>query len=637
MCGIVGIVSWADGCRPDRRAVERAADILKHRGPDDGGIFSDEHACLGFRRLSIIDLETGAQPMCTEDETAWVTYNGEIYNFRTLTGQLKARGHAFKSRCDTEVILHQYEEMGDDCVRTFNGMFAFALWDTVRRRLLLARDRLGIKPLYYARTATGIAFASELKALLGLPGIERRLNHDALQHYLAYRYVPGPHTIFEGIQKLAPGHFLVAEDGVVGQPREYWDVSFAPETHAGRSDDDLVGEFDARLRQAVESHLVSDVPLGVLLSGGLDSTAMVAYMRELGVGDLKTFSVAFDTGGQYDERAYAREAATAFQTDHHEVVISAKDFQELLTDFVWHSDEPLADLASVPLFAVARLAREQVTVVLSGEGSDELFGGYPGIEDIIHRAKQTQALQQCLPSFLRRFCAGAATALLPSGGLQRQCKALNAPIEEFSRAMRLSMTNVFTARERAQLMGIGGSPSASSAELLLDGMYSRQTIHEPLNQILYMYMKLWLPDDLLSKADRMTMANSLELRVPFLDNDLVDFTAALPVDLKLRQEARTGRWNRKFILRQALQGRIPNSILNREKQGFPVPAYEWLATDLRDFSHDILLSHAAPPTDLFDRIYVERLLQRGVAGDERSRRQIWALLVFFLWYRKYVP
>ena len=635
MCGIVGIVNLEAGCSPDRSAIERAADVLRHRGPDDGGIYTDGQACLGFRRLSIIDLETGTQPMCNEDGTIWVTYNGEIYNFPELAAALKSKGHAFKSRCDTEVILHQYEEQGDACVSAFNGMFAFALWDTRRRRLLLARDRLGIKPLYYALTAEGIVFASELKALLCLPGVDRGLSQESLCNYLTFRYVPGPETIFEGIRKLPPGHLISMEDGVLSEPQEYWDIAFSPETHAGRPEDELVEEFSDLLGRAVTSHLVSDVPLGVLLSGGLDSTAMVACMREQGVEDLRTFSVAFETGGQYDERAYAREAATAFGTDHHEVVLSARDFQDLLADFIWHSDEPLADLASVPLFAVARLAREHVTVVLSGEGSDELFGGYPGIEAILRRGRMMKHLHR-IPSGLRRLAARALEGLVPSHGAAKWGQALGGSIEDFSRALKLNMTNVFSTSEKLGLVDGIPNETCRAADALLDETYGRRTIPDPLNQILYMYIKLWLPDDLLAKADRMTMANSLELRVPFLDNDLVQFTAELPVSLKVRPGGLLGNWDRKHILRRALHNRVPESILRREKLGFPVPAYEWLATDLRDFAWDHLLERSNPALEWFRRSAVEELLRSSVAGNEKCRRQVWVLLVLALWHERYL-
>ncbi len=631
MCGIIGIVNFKTGRAPDQNAVVQAAESLSHRGPDDDGVYTNGPACLAFRRLSIIDLKSGAQPMCNEDGTLWVVYNGEIYNFAELRTRLQKQGHTFKTRSDTEVILHEYEQKGDACLSSFNGMFAFALWDSRKKRLLLGRDRLGIKPLYYTLTPDGIAFASELKALLQLPGVERHLNEQALCNYLTFRYVPGAQTMFSGIHKLPPGHFLIVENGAVSDLQEYWDLTFAPNTHVGRRDEDLVEEFDILLARAVKSHLVSDVPLGVLLSGGLDSTAMAAYMQGLGVTDLKTFSVAFDTGGVYDERPFAREAAQAYNTDHHEIVLSSKDFQDLLPQVVRSADEPLADLATVPLFAVSRLAREHVKVVLSGEGSDELFGGYPGIENILQQGQLLAKLHH-IPAPLRQIAGWLLRTVSNSEKIQKATRAFSGPIENFAQAIGVSMTRVFTSTEKTNLLNGLSEESIGAAEMLLANTYAQQRITDPLNQILYMYSKLWLPDDLLAKADRMTMANSLELRVPFLDNDLVRFTSSLPTRLKIRKDPLTGQWNRKYILRSALKGRIPESILTREKQGFPVPAYEWLATDLREFAGDRLTSRSSPLSDFFKPETVEQLFHRSTEGDHRAQRQAWVLLIFLLWH-----
>ena len=632
MCGIVGILNFSPG--QNREAVTHAANSIRHRGPDDFGVYEDSHICMAFRRLSIIDLEHGAQPMCNETGDIWVVYNGEIYNFATLKQALRQKGHTFKTRCDTEVILHQYEEQGDTCVKTFNGMFAFALWDKTKRRLLLARDRMGIKPLYYAQTNNGLAFASELKALLHLPGVHRTINPDALSAYLSFRYVPGPLTIFENIYKLSPGHFFTVENGIVNQPAPYWDMHFQPEQNAQIDEREYIHQFDMHLQKAVESHLVSDVPLGVLLSGGLDSTAMAVYMRDLGVTDLKTFSVAFDTGGEFDERPFARQAASAFQTDHKEITISSTDFVTMLDDFVWFADEPLADLASVPLFAVSKLAREHVTVVLSGEGSDELFGGYPGIERLVQRGEWLKHMQN-IPVSVRRLGMGLASTFTSSSSAKNWLRAFAGPVHQMAQTLQLSMTGVFHAAEKQRLMPEVGHVNYHIHEQLLMALYNTQTIGEPLNQALYMYMKNWLPDDLLTKADRMTMAHSLELRVPFLDNDVVAFTATLPTHMKLHRNGKT--WIHKYVLRKALEGRIPQTILTRPKQGFPVPAYHWLTTDLQTFARNTLLDRDNPANRFFAPTIVESLLTRSAQGDHQAQRQVWVLIIFVLWHRRYLP
>lgn len=631
MCGIVGQLNF--NRPPNCEAVEQASKRIHHRGPDDAGMYHDEHICLAFRRLSIIDVQNGAQPMCNEDKSIWVVYNGEIYNFENLRKQLKSSGHTFKTRCDTEVILHQYEEKGDACAKTFDGMFAFALWDKNKRRLFLARDRVGIKPLYYTQTKDSFAFASELKALLALPGVAPTIDHAALSNYLTYRYVPGPRTIFENIHKLQPGHTLTVENGTVGNPKPYWDMSFHPEQqHA--SDDELIHQFDTHLRNAVESHLISDVPLGVLLSGGLDSTAMVAYMRDLGINDLKTFSVAFDTGGIYDERPFAREAAEAFQTDHHEVVIGAKDFEQTLDAFVWHADEPLADLASIPLFAVSQLARKHVTVVLSGEGSDELLGGYPGIERIIQRGEWLKHLQ-IIPQTFRGLGAKMLSPIT-SSEKQKWLQAFAGPMHTFAQTLQLSMTGVFSSQEKQGLLNDFAPKDIHADQAILNDIYKKQNIDAPLNQTLYMYIKGWLPDNLLAKADRMTMANALELRVPFLDNNVVEFTASLPNHLKVYHDKNKGSWTQKYILRKALEARIPQSILHRPKQGFPVPAYGWLANELKDFAYDTLTDQKNPALDFFSSSNVTQYLTQSQNGDRAAQRKIWVLLMFALWYKRYL-
>lgn len=622
MCGIVGILDRRSA--PNAALARRAADALQHRGPDDAGFYSDDQICLAFRRLSVIDLETGHQPMANEDASIWTIFNGEIYNYRELREQLTAKGHRFKSSSDTEVLVHLYEEYGDGCLEKLDGMFGLAIWDTRTRRLLLGRDRLGIKPLYYVETSSGLAFASELKALLQLPGVDRNVDPRALSHYLSFRHPHPTISILGGIQKLPAAHAMICDE-TRPEPvlRPYWDLAFNIDTNI--SEEQAIDEFDRRLTSAVESHLVSDVPVGVLLSGGLDSTAMVACASELGVEQLKTFSVAFDTGGRYDERGYARQAADRFQTDHHEVVLSPEQFIGTLFDTVWHADEPLADLASVPLYAVARLAREHVTVVLSGEGSDELFGGYPGIENHIGR---TGILG--IPTALRAVATWPLRTMAPSS---RAAAALGGRIEDFSRNAGIRMTNVFSDTE-IEALAPELRTIASDSDEHLERVYGDVQSPDILNQILYMYARTWLPEDLLNKADRMTMAHGLELRVPFLDNQLIDFVSSLPPRYKLKR-IRKGEWSHKHVLRKAMEGRIPNAILERPKQGFPVPAYRWLESELSGFARDRITSRGLADLGLQPKP-MDNVLRAAIAGDGQAQRQAWVLIVLSIWCEQYL-
>lgn len=623
MCGIAGIFD-PTGSGIDQEALIRSGETLRHRGPDDDGIHTDGYIGLVFRRLSIIDLESGAQPMSNEDGTIWLVCNGEIYNFQTLRKELEDKGHRFRSESDSEVILHLYEELGEEFVKRLDGMFGFALWDSKRHVLVLGRDRLGIKPMYYSvRPDGGLLFASELKAILEMPGVERSIDPDALSHYLTFRYVPGEHCIIQGIRKLPAGHTLTIQEGKPPLLSAYWDLAFT--SASDRSDREWVDAFDQRLRTAVTDHMVSDVPVGVLLSGGLDSSAIVAYTRDIGVSNLKSFSVAFDVGGEFDERPFARQAAHAFNTDHHEVVISAQDFARDVMDVVWHADEPLADLASVPLFAVSRLAREHVTVVLSGEGSDELFGGYPGVEQILKRADFMK-----WPRPIRQLASLPIRAL---PGKSRWARALSGRTDAFARNLGLSMTSVFSRDEKRYVWD--GPSTAAVAETFTDKAYHGAQTDDPLNQILYMYAKNWLPDDLLAKADRMTMAHSLELRVPFLDNHLVDFVSGMPQHMKVRREPSTDGWQRKYVLRKALEGRVPQDIIDRPKQGFPVPAYGWLAADLKDFGAEWMKSSHLVQMG-FQTAALDSLAASAQSGNARAQKQAWSLIILAIWSDRFL-
>ena len=621
MCGIVGIVAASPPGSARERALRMNARIV-HRGPDDEGIWSDRGDALAMRRLSIIDLAGGHQPMIAPSGAVLI-FNGEIYNFTALRDELSSRWE-FRTRSDTEVVLALYELEGIGALDRLEGMFAFAVLDRGRHRLHLVRDRLGKKPLYYTDTRGPLLFASELKALLA--GLDTRppLDHQALHDYLTLRYVPSPATPWQGIAKLAPGHRLEV-DLVDGSRRlhEWWrlDVVSTDDEPA-----DARAEFATHFLAAVEKRLLAaDVPVGVLLSGGLDSSAVGAAAVELGHRDFHTFSVAFAEGGEFSELAYARAAAEHIGSQHHEIVIDRNDFIDSLSEFVYQTDEPLADLATVPLNAVARLAREHVKVVLSGEGSDEVLGGY----DLDRVAAQLHRLRA-----LRRIplpLIGVAARVLPRGRGDALRHAAAAGWSGILRAERAHMTHVFDEREKGALWHDAGD--FRSTDDLIESWYADAPSPHPLDQLLQVYCRSWLPDDLLMKADKATMAASLELRTPFLDHTLVEWAAALPLRWKVGS-AEDG-WRSKRILREFAEPRLPRAIVDRPKQGFPVPAYGWLADGLGEWAERRLLGARAPLGDLLRQDAMRDPLRRAQAGDAAAAHQVWSLLVLDYWLERW--
>jgi len=635
MCGIAGILRFDRAARVEPGPLRAMADALAHRGPDDEGQFIDGNVGLAHRRLSIIDLEGGQQPLFNEDRSVVVVFNGEIYNYADLTADLAAHGHVFATRSDTETIVHSYDERGERCVEDFRGMFAFALWDRRRRRLLLARDRLGIKPLYYFMGPGLLAFASEIKALLEHPEVPREVDPESLDLYLSLRYVPGPRTLFRGIRKLPPGHTLVWDERGL-RVREYWDLAghVGPEN---RPDDPGDGReprrrFAELLEESVRLRLNSEVPLGVFLSGGLDSTTVLAMMRKISPGGrLRTFSVGYESSSGEEEQAnefdYARLAAESFGAEHNELKLRDTDFRDFLPDLVWHLDEPVADPACVPLYFISRLAREEITVVLSGEGADEILAGYG-----IYRRMLALERMHRLGGRLVGFAASAAAAA-------------GAPGERLRHALRLAalplavryrgVSRGFLPEAKARLLGRGDAESNGGAagDELLDEVFGRHFAAvagaPALDQMLYADLKTWLPDDLLVKADKMTMANSQELRVPFLDHRLVELAASLPPQCKLR------RGTGKALLRDAVAGLVPPAIVERTKRGFPVPTAALLRR-LGDFSRELLLGRDAACRSWFDPAAVERLLAEHESGAARRDQEIWSLLVFELWHGVFV-
>jgi len=619
MCGICGVLGPIDAS-----VLRSMTRTMVHRGPDDEGFYLADGVGLGVRRLSIIDVAGGHQPITNEDGTLVVVFNGEIYNHRELRTRLETQGHRFATRSDTEVLVHLYEEYGDASVHLLQGMFAYALWDGKRRRLLVARDRLGIKPLYYLETNGSFLFASEVKALLEHADVSAEPDLQALDLYLAFRYVPGPHTLFRGIKKLPPGHLLVREDGRT-QVQRYWDPVLG-DFQSAINLDEAVEEFSGLLRDTVRRHLISDVPVGMLLSGGLDSSAVTAMTAAARTEPITTFTVGFDLPGSHNELAQARVVAKRLGTDHHELVLTP-DATELLPDLVRHLDEPIADPAALPTYLICRFARQMVPVVLTGEGGDELLGGYPRYEWFA-RAK---LLQRLLPAWVREG------VLLPLSRI--------APV---TRRYKTALDNILAERDDAtrHMHWVAGLDPALKSDLLspelreaislgapeavltpyLGGVATRAEI---VHRLMALDMQTWLVDDVLTKMDKMSMAASVEARVPLLDHRLVEFVASLPLAVKLRHGAKT-------LLKRAVAPLLPASTIRRRKHAFQVPLDQWVSGPLRDFTRDMLLDRRARQRGWFDGSRVEALLGRNGRRRCRDGQSVWTLLCLELWAREFL-
>jgi asparagine synthase (glutamine-hydrolysing) len=621
MCGIAGLLYFDTARRVDPARIVRMTDGIAHRGPDDSGYFVEGPIGLGHRRLSIIDLEGGKQPLGNEDDSVMIVFNGEVYNYADLTRDLQSRGHRFKTRSDTEAMVHAYEEYGDACVDHFQGMFGFAIWDRRQRRLLVARDRLGVKPIYYYVADDFVAFASEVKALLELFEIPREMDPQALELYMALRYVPGPGTMFKGIQKLQPGHRLIANAHGVHVER-YWDLKFHEER---RSDAEHQARFEELFEDSVRLRMIAEVPVGVFLSGGIDSSAVLAKMSKLTGGHrVKSFAVGYrgepaaETAD--NEFAYARLAAQALNAEHHEYHLTADQFRDFIPDLVYQLDEPLADPTTVPLYFLSRLAREHITVVLSGEGADEILGGY----GIYQRMRLIENLYRRSP----RMATALASRL-----------ALWAP-NEITRRYLGFLGQPLAARYRGVSKGVAGELAAQllphtpwpppALDALFARYYGAVGQASALDRMLYVDTKAWLPDDLLLKADKMTMANALELRVPFLDYRLVELAATLPEHLKV--QGGVG----KILLRRAMRGVLPAAILDRPKKGFPVPTRAWFKGPLAGFARERLLAAGSACRTHFEAKVIDRLLDQHVRGEGRWEQEIWTLLVFEHWHEKFM-
>jgi asparagine synthase (glutamine-hydrolysing) len=620
MCGITGKHYFQADRQVETRLIEAMTDSMSHRGPDDRGFYKRANVALGHRRLSILDLsDAGHQPMCNEDGSVWTVFNGEIYNYKPLRELLEHKGHVFRSNTDTEVIVHAYEEYSIDCVKHFDGMFAFGLWDERTQRLMLARDHFGIKPLYYFATPHFVSFASEIKALLHDPETPKEVDVQALSNFLSLHYVPGPRTMFKGIRKLLPAHVLVTESGRL-TVKKYWElVKKEPPQMNEREAADWVYE---ELKDSVAERLQSDVPVGTLLSGGLDSTAVLGLMTEIS-GPVRSFSVGYSSDGNdgFSEFSYSRLAAQRFRSDYHEVVVTPQMFLDFLPKAVWFQDEPIGEPASIPLYYVCKLAKEHgVTVLLSGEGSDELFAGYNR-----HIGEALSSYYSLLPDVVHRAAAGLFS-LVPRGTVLRKGHRSMA-LSNFSDRYR-SWHTVFAEDVKEQVLS-GAHDTIDSFHDSFSQYISPHSTLEDLDTLLWLDTKAWLPDDLLMKKDKMGMATSLEARVPFLDHKFAEQAFNLPAALKVK------RMSGKYILKKSMERLLPSEIIYRKKAGFPTPISRWIAHDLRAPLSDVLLDCGGREHGFFDRKVVKRLLQEHVSGSENHERLLFPLLNFELWYRAY--
>ena len=628
MCGICGQVCFEVDKKVDEVLIRKMSSVLNHRGPDDEGVYVRGHVGLAHKRLSIIDLTpAGQQPMSNEDGSIWIVFNGEIYNFLELRENLQAKGHTFSSNTDTETIIHLYEDKGIDCVQELRGMFAFAIWDENKRRLFLARDRAGKKPLVYAHTNEGLLFASEIKSLLRAPSVKRDIDYSALHHYLTYQYVPSPLTIFAGIKKLPPAHILIYQKGNITIKR-YWELSYQNKLQLPSLED--YGErFLEVFQEAVKIRLRSDVPLGAFLSGGIDSSLVVAVMSKLMNQPAKTFSIGFEEE-EYSELPYARMIAEKYETDHHEFIVKP-DAIEIMPKLVWHYNEPYADSSAIPTYYVSKMTREYVTVALNGDGGDESFAGYER-----YLADKLADYYRFVPRLFREKIIRKVINILPHSAnrrtffrrLKRFVKGISEIPERryvrwicfFDNEMK---DDLYTPSFKEQMKGI------DSVDLTVN-WYGKANGKSFIDKTLFVDVMSYLPEDLLVKVDIASMANSLEARSPFLDHKVMEFASSLPSNLKLRGI------ETKYLLKHTLSEFLPKDILRRKKMGFGVPLDIWFRNDLKEMAYDILLDKRCIERGYFESESIQKMLDEHVSEKYDHCYRIWALLFLELWHRMFI-
>lgn len=632
MCGINGIAfSSRSNKRINPQLLAAMRDVISHRGPDDAGLFVDKNVGLGHRRLSIVDVAHGHQPMFNRDESCVIIYNGEVYNHADYRAELEAEGYKFETHCDTETILHLYEEHGERCVEKLRGMFAFAVWDKRKKELFIARDRLGVKPLYYVHDAEGnLFFASEIKAILEAKAVTPELNYAALTDYLANHATSGEETLFTDIKRLPAGHTLTWMDGAI-RIEKFWDLQFEPKLNGyRRTDKDWVAEWFELFQKAVELRLMADVPLGMFLSGGIDSSAIAAVMSKMVAEPIKTFSVAF-AEREANELEFARLVSAAYKTEHHEIIVSPAEFFEALPKLIWHEDEPLAHPSSVALNFVSRLASHHVKVVLTGEGSDESLAGYGRYAKTLLNLKYGETYHKIAPKFAREFVADRIENLSLDSKVRHKLRKSffsiepnieNIYFDNFAVFPRQMQSEMFSDETKARI----GSRVNPYREM--QRFFDSAETKSLLDRMLYADTKTYL-HELLMKQDQMSMAASIESRVPFLDHKLMEFSAQMPDNLKLRGKTT------KFVLREAMKEILPEEILTRKKMGFPVPIGKWFRNEYKHLIDEFVLSERALARGIFKADFIRNLVERHRQGENHDER-LWALLNFEMWQRQFL-
>jgi asparagine synthase (glutamine-hydrolysing) len=624
VCGICGTLLFDRAATVAPTLLKKMADTISHRGPDDEGYYISGSVGFGFRRLSIIDLNTGHQPLSNEDGTVWIVFNGEIYNYQELREMLRSRGHVFRTTTDTEVIIHLYEDYGEKCVERLRGMFAFAIWDERRHTMLLARDRVGIKPLYYWRGENAIVFGSEIKSILANPEVVPEVLPEVVDRFLTLYYMPGQETLLQGIFKLPPGCYMLVVDGTV-TIRPYWDCDFKS---IPRTDKEAEEQLIALLEETVQLHMMGDVPVGFLLSGGVDSSAMLSLAAGKTKHALNSFTIGFADSCVTDERPYAKLVASSFGTEHHEMTIGPREFSDFLPSYVRHMEEPVCEPPAVALFYISQLARGFVKVLISGEGGDEAFAGYSNYRWLFW----LEGLKR-LPSpwsGLLKAMSGGAAYLSGSHKITKYRQLFGTPFESYYYSRTSSPFHYFNSHcsdvyTEDFLQYVNKEQSLGP---IRDCLQKHKEM-DVLSKMLYVDTKTWLPDDLLVKADKMTMANSVELRVPLLDHKLLEFAASLPRNLKLRG------LTTKYIAKKALRSRVPKEILGRKKAGFPVPYEHWIRGALRDWLSEILLDRETVGRGYFRRYAVEQLISDNKESGRYSK-ELFSLAVLELWHREFL-
>jgi asparagine synthase (glutamine-hydrolysing) len=620
MCGIAGILQLDRSRLAPREVLERMLTTIFHRGPDEDGRLIDGELAMGMRRLSIIDLKDGQQPIFNESNRYAVIFNGEIYNYRELRTELIQRGHVLRTHSDTEVIVHLYEEHGPKCLEFLRGMFGIAVWDAQERTLFVARDRLGIKPLYYTEVDGSWLFGSEIKSLLQYPSLRADVDFGALLEYVSLKYTAAPRTLFRGIKSLLPGHYVLIRDGQVST-HCYWDVSYAKPSEQ-KTPEEYADALEEVLTESVRLRLRSDVPFGAFLSGGVDSSLIVALMSKQMQEPVKTFTVGFEEAEGQDELPYAKLVADRFGCEHHTLKIRAEHFLDLADKVLWHLDQPIADQATVATYMVSSLARQHVKMVLTGEGGDELFAGYAR-----YRGEQYSKWFQHLPNWFGRQLRNGVQRL---PGLRRARIALGALTIHDEASRYANWFPMFTEDAQVELLQSPIADGRGQATALFRSMLGRTDARHPLDRMLYCDTKAWLPDYLLIRGDKLTMANSLEARVPLLDHRLVEFAATVPPELKLHRN--TGKW----LLKQVAKRHLPIEIIERRKQGFPIPIERWLRAEARPLMRDLLATETLERRGYFHAPYVQKLMQQHEAGFADHSTQLWGLMSLEMWLLRFV-